>query len=59
MPALDRSLLDCRYVDATADVQTAALLLAFVSPRRFKCEFQYKCLSFQFKMQNVGIALEK
>lgn len=25
------------YVDATADIQTAALLLAFVSPRRFKC----------------------
>jgi len=25
------------YVDITADVQTAALLLAFVSPRRFKC----------------------
>lgn len=25
------------FVDTTADVQTAALLLAFVSPRRFKC----------------------
>jgi hypothetical protein len=25
------------YVDTTADVQTAALLLAFVAPRRFKC----------------------
>lgn len=25
------------FVDTTADIQTAALLLAFVSPRRFKC----------------------